>query len=482
MSQQKRPLALLDNAFLLTETTEAPKHIASLFYYEKPADSGEDYAYQLYNHWLGCNTATAPFNWKLAGINPLRPFWIEDDNFDIARHLRFHRLPDQASEQQLLNKVGELHEEPLKRDRPVWSLHIIDGLAGDRFAMYFSLHHALIDGMTAMSMIAIAHDNKPLKDSLPLWQRDYPDFKLSDQSWLQRQQKMLTGRIDAAQKSAKNLVGLGHLSMQLIKEAVGINETPLTIPFSAKDCLLNGDASSQRSLATACLPLDQVKLVCHQSGGSLNHVVLTCVDEAMHRYLGDIGAPLDAPLHVNIPVSLRGKEESDQAGNSVAALPVSLADADCDLSGRFEEIGKSLTGLRDLVENNSKSSLETYSLLTGALAQSLETTSTQSLAPGAAHFLVSNVPGPRQTLFQGEAALLNWYPVSALYPGQRINVTLLSYDGKLYFGVVASAEFLPRIELLTTYIEAAFASLAKEFLPAKPSKTKNKSARKKTAA
>ena len=146
---KRRYLSVVDNGFLITETKNSPKHIAGLQLYKKPKNAAKDYVKELATSWSKENTVCAPYNLKLNDKNPLSPYWTEVDTFNASDHVELITLND-ASREDLYTLISDLHEANLDRSKPMWRCIFIDGLSKGRFAIYFSFHHSVLDGISAV--------------------------------------------------------------------------------------------------------------------------------------------------------------------------------------------------------------------------------------------------------------------------------------------------------------------------------------------
>jgi WS/DGAT/MGAT family acyltransferase len=208
------------------------------------------------------------------------------------------------------------------------------------------------------------------------------------------------------------------------------------------------------------LPMDRVNHLRKITRNTLNHIALTCLDGALHRYLEYIGHPLNATLTITMPVSLR-KEDAKVGGNQIGLVSTQLAPKTDDPFIRLRDIGVSLQAIRNQIDESPAVSIQAYSLLTNGAATLMDFVNATRFMPALSHTIVSNVPGPKNALYLEGAELLGWYPVSTLGPGHRLNVTMFSYNGKLDFGIIAASDFLPDLNVLGRYIYEEFEELEK---------------------
>lgn len=456
----KRPLTIVDNGFLITETKNSPKHIAGLQTYQKPAKAPKSFVKKLYENWVTVDSVCAPYNLILNNKNPVAPYWEEAKNFQAKDHVFFMRLKE-GTDAELNALVSILHEPRLDLSKPLWRCFFIDGLSDNRFAIYFSFHHSVLDGISAGKIMErTLSSEKTEKDRPPFWARtDNPYNKSSGR----KKPSMMDKLLATASGNVKAAYGLSRISTQLCLEAIGLTKNAISLPFTAAPTPLTGPVTAKRTFTISSLPMDRVNHLRKITRNTLNHIALTCLDGALHRYLDHIGSPLDGTLTITMPVSLR-KEDAKVGGNQIGLVATTLAPKTDDPIIRLREIGSSLQAVRHQIDESPAVSIQAYSLVTNGVAQFFDLVNANELMPALSHTIVSNVPGPQKPLYLEGAELLGWYPVSTLGPGHRLNVTMFSYNGKLDFGIIGAADFLPDLEKLGAYIYEEFEELEKAII------------------
>lgn len=453
----KRPLTVVDNGFLITETNESPKHIAGLQTYIKPKRGAKNFAKNLFDQWIKTDTACAPYNLILNEKNPLTPFWEESPNFKAKEHVFFLTLKE-GTRTELNKLVSELHEPRLDKTKPLWRCFFIDGLNDGRFAMYFSFHHSVLDGISAGKIMERTLTYEATKKGLP------PFFAMKDNPYNKKSGRkkptLLEKLMSTATSNAKGIYGLSRISTQLCLEAAGLTKNAISLPFTAASSPLTGNVTAKRTFTTSSLQMDRVNHLRKITRNTLNHIALACLDGAIHRYLEHIGHPLNATLTITMPVSLR-KEDAKVGGNQIGLVATTLSPQTDDPIIRLREIGSSLQAVRNQIDDSPAQSIQAYSLVTNGIAQLIDTIQASTSVPALSHTIVSNVPGPRAPLYLEGAQLEGWYPVSTLGPGHRLNVTMFSYNGQLDFGIIGAADFLPDLDILGKYIIEEFEELEK---------------------
>jgi len=244
----------------------------------------------------------------------------------------------------------------------------------------------------------------------------------------------------------------------LLLESVKLTKNAIALPFvSAHHTPLTGQVTQGRQFATTAIEMARVQHVRAVTRSTLNHVALTCLDGALHRYLKDQGVVLKQPITIQMPVNLR-REGDHASGNKIGIILVELSAPTDDPYVRLRNIGFSLRNVRVMVDGVVPSAIESYTLMTGLTAQIAEMLNLSRKLPPMGNTLVSNVPGPRQHLYVMGARMEEMHPISTLPPSNLLNITLFSYAGQLYFGLIATAE-LPALDALGGYIQQAFSEL-----------------------
>jgi WS/DGAT/MGAT family acyltransferase len=239
---------------------------------------------------------------------------------------------------------------------------------------------------------------------------------------------------------------------------VKLTKNAIALPFvSTARTPLTGQVTAGRQLATAAVPMDRVNAIRERTRSTLNHVALTCLDGALRAYLDEQGVQLNRPITIQMPVNLRAEGEKT-AGNKIGIIQVELSPPTDDPYVRLRNIGFSLRNVRTMIDSVPPEAIELYTIVTGVVAQAAEVLQLSNTLPPMGNTLVSNVPGPKEHLYLKGARMEEMHPISTLPPSNLLNITLFSYAGTLYFGLIATDE-LPALQGLADQIERAFAEL-----------------------
>jgi WS/DGAT/MGAT family acyltransferase len=452
-----RKLSVLDLAFFLAETEGSPKHVAGLMLCKKPAGARADFGRKMVNELKTHDRLTEPFNLIIHFLGMKGPHWRPCENFDIDEHVFYHKPKRSISWLEVKDFVARLHEPVMDRTKPLWEYHFIDGIEGGKFAVYTKVHHAYADGMTMAKWLDKSLSSAP--DDLVL----RPAWTIPSRPKKYRKKKgsplagALQGLTTQAWEQVQTTGGIAKLTAQQGLERLGITRKALMLPFSAdSDTALTGSSSPGRNIATCHVPMENVHRLRKATRSTLNHVALSCIDGALHRYLAEIGEGVDHPLTIQMPVNLR-TEDDGKSGNKLGVALVELAQPGDDPYARHREIGHSLHNVKNHLQSIPGNSIQQYTVLVALAGELIGKLHLTDRLPATGHTLVSNLPGPPDALYLA-GAKVQMYPISTLVPGLRMNITLFSCGGILNFGIVATKD-LVELDRLATFITEEFTRL-----------------------
>lgn len=471
-----RQLSALDAQFLNVETGGTVAHIGGLSILD-PAEAGApvtlDGLIDLVRSRL---PRIKQFRWRLVEV-PLgldHPYWIEDPDFDLEFHVREIALPVPGDDRQLGRQVARLHERPLDRNRPLWEMYLIQGLADGRIAVYTKVHHALIDGVSAAAIVAALLDLEPepaIADTTDDWRPDVPPGPwgmlagaLTKAAWhpLRTTSTLFKTmpHLDALPVVGR-LPGIGLLA-GTGRTAARTGEVPSAPSMSVPRTPFNGPITRHRRVAFGTLPLAEVKQVRRRLGVSVNDVVMAMCASALRRWLTDHDALPDKPLVAAVPVSVR--ESGDEShGNQVSAMftpvPTQLADP--------KERIAAVRGIMDDAKERHQVTRDTWlAELTTVVPPALGAVAMRTLfrlmpdAMQPVNLVISNVPGPQFPLYLCRARVTGYFPISVISDlSGGLNITVFSYDGNLDVGLVADRDLVPDLWNLIDYLRDALDEL-----------------------
>lgn len=449
-------LSLLDAMFLAAESRESMMHVGALALFEPPAGTGPNWLRDLAEELRRGPALRPPWSLKLRNPERLadpRQSWVHDLAPDMDYHVRRSGLPSPGSERELGELVSRLHSAPIDFHRPPWELQIIEGLADGRFALYFKIHHALVDGYTGMRLLASSLSTDPDdRDSPLLVHRAPPPRPERDE-----RPPGLDTLLQVAREQLDTTRDVGRAMLNLVNAWRG-REPDLPVPLRAPNTVMNNRIGRARRFATQQYGLQRLKDLAHAHGGTLNDLVLALVAGGVRRYMQDLGALPAEPLIAALPVNIRPKDDSG-GGNAVGAILASLATQVADPRERIASIIASTRKAKAQLEGMSKNAMLQYSALLMAPVGMQLLTGTAGRARPAFNVMVSNVPGPQETLYLRGSKLVGFYPLSIAFHGYGLNVTVNGYAGTLNFGFIGCRDALPRLQKLAVYCGDSLAEL-----------------------
>ena len=459
----RKPLNLLDLSFVLMETRQTPMHVAGLQTFLPPAGAPRDFPKQVYEYLRGFPVTAPPFNYRLRGpaSGALLPHFEEVEKVDLDYHLRHSALPYPGGERELGVLISRLHSNPMDLDRPLWEIHLIEGLQGGRFAMYGKLHHSLADGISGVGLLNFSEDPKKSRTP-PIWAQERPRKPRSSAANYGAFGVLRSTMSSQARALPSLLRGLAGSATA----ALGVKADPdFTSLAEAPRTIFNSNVTPQRRVATQATSLARMKAIGEAAGGSVNDVLLAACSAALRRYLLEIDKLPRRSLIASIPVALpRDTTQAGGGGNAISFANVRLGTDIEDVRERFEVIRRSSVAGRAYLKHMDSTALVNYTVLVNSPQIITRLPGVGARVPPLYNLIVSNVPGPRQKLYFLGAEMEAYYPISALVHGQALNITVMSYAGGLYFGFTACHDRVPRVQRLAVYMGEALDELEKVFV------------------
>jgi WS/DGAT/MGAT family acyltransferase len=463
---------LTGQAWLLAHREDMPLHVAGLAVFERPDGAGEDFVPKLLAQFHATRTFASPFNRRLLQtFTPkLIPEWevLADEEIDIEHHVRHCSLPDPGGETELGALVSRLHSVPHDLTRPLWQLHVIDGLSDGRFAMYMKVHHALIDGVGLIRrMTHMVTDDPTDHDRPPVWAIDtQTDPQPAPPEPHTAPPPSLATRIAGAARLPAELVADGvRLSTEFIVGAARFAQQALwpTSPdtatmYSAPRSLLNNPITPRRRVCTQSFELDRIKRVATAADTTVNNILLAISAAALRRYLLTRDALPAASLTAAAPASTRDAADTT-AGNAFSLLLIKLHTDLASPLERIAAIAKSSRAAKALLAGLPKPVADNFGVLVFGRSLIEVLLKLPGLTPPPCNLIISNVPGPGGALYFNGAALQHLYPVSVIFDGLALSITALSTGDRFNLGIVGCPDTLPHLQQLATYHSDALAEL-----------------------
>jgi WS/DGAT/MGAT family acyltransferase len=407
------------------------------------------------------------------------PYWIDDPDFDLDFHLRELALAPPPTDDKLAEQVARVVARPLDRSRPLWEVYLIHGLADGRVGMLTKIHHALIDGLSGAEIMAILFDLEPEGREAPeaderRGEREPEQLAMLARglagipkypvrairalpSALPHLDETPFGNIPGAQTAAKLS---GRLGRALGRDGHEHERSTLRAPKTS----FNGRISPHRRFVFSRMDLDAVKTVKNEHGVTVNDVVVAICAGAVRRWLIEhTELPAD-PLVAQIPVSVRTDEQVGTYGNRIMLMSAPLFTNEPDPHLRLRRTHDALSGMKERHKALPAELLQdaNHFIPPAVFARAARTTfalNTSSRGRPTWNLVISNVPGPQLPLYCAGARLEANFPVSVITDGMGLNITVMSYCGKLDFGIVADRDQMPDVKKLLGWLDESLDEL-----------------------
>jgi diacylglycerol O-acyltransferase / wax synthase len=461
-SCQNRPVAHgdrltgLDNSFLQIERQGAHMHVGGCAIFEGPAPE-----YDALVETVAARLHLVPrYRQRLASV-PLgqgRPVWVDDPHFRLPFHVRHTALPRPGDDAQLRRLAGRIFSQAIDRDRPLWELWLIEGLSDGRFAVLSKTHHALIDGVSGVDIASVIFDTdpdpqpvappprpwapRPLPSSAQLLADALVEHTTQPAATLHSAAELVRGPHELLARAGSALAGLGALAW------MGLDPAPRS-PF-------NVPIGPHRRFTWVDAPLADFRRVKRAVGATINDVILSVVAGTLGSYMRRHEFETDdLVLKALVPVSVRDEADRGVLGNRIAAmwapLPVGISDP-------LERLGVIAEAMAGVKRSGQAVGAQALTELAGFASPTLVAQAARLQARQRFfNLVVTNVPGPQVALYLLGRRLLAVYPLVPLAANTALGIAVLSYDGRLNFGLNADYDALPDLELLARDLEQVIA-------------------------
>jgi WS/DGAT/MGAT family acyltransferase len=453
-------LTALDASFLHLEDDSAHMHVAGVLLFDGDPPDQREVADALEQRLH----LVPRYRQKLAFV-PLgqgRPRWVDDPHFNLDYHVRETALPAPGSEEQLRNLAGRVFSQRLDRDKPLWELWIVEGLASGGFAVLSKTHHALVDGVSGVDIASVLFDIQaepevPHASGRRWFAAPTPTgSQLLGEALVERlsQPSEIVRGVRAALRAPRrlalsayeSLVGVGAMAW------AGLNPAPPS-PY-------NQPIGPHRRFTWVRMSLADVKAIKNELGGTVNDVMLAIVTRALGRHLRRRGVDTtDLTLKAMVPVSVRVDAERGALGNRVAAMMAPLPVHSDDAVESMRLISASMEGLK---ESGQAVGAERLTELSGfapptVMSQAARVMQRQRFF----NVVVTNVPGPQFPLYLIGREMTDMFPMVPLAPGQALGIAIMSYNGGINFGLVGDYDLMHDLDDLTDDFADALDDLAR---------------------
>jgi diacylglycerol O-acyltransferase / wax synthase len=476
-------LSTQDASFLYAEAANGPLNMAMLSFFRHRVDFRTLSAHIKARIHLvpryRQRVAFAPFNL-------VHPHLEDDPGFDLANHIFCHELPPGTTEAALMKAVMRIYERPLDRGKPLWELHLFNGLAGGRSAILSKIHHCLADGISGVELLDVMTSTRPdaLSPPVPLRQVWKP-APLPRRA--ERLESALTdfarSRIELARRAARTVASgrdfdarvsaprAAMLAMERIAQPI------VAAPWNA------ATVTGARTLAWLRCPLDDLERIRTALRGTVNDVVLTILSEGAARYLAHHRCPTDGrPLRIGCPVNMRARDEYGQLGNRVSMMFPEFGAEPMPAAERLWAVATEMSRLKrarePLAFENLLAKLDyipprmlrlglrmVTSAIEGGGWLAGRAPRTARLAPmlgTGLNFVVTNVPGSSTPIYLAGHQMAETIGMVPLTATLGYGVAILSYNRSLYLGLMAEPNLMPDLGFMKSQIAQAFRELGAE--------------------
>ncbi|OSC43340.1 WS/DGAT/MGAT family O-acyltransferase [Mycobacterium decipiens] len=462
-----RQLTSLDTQFLAMENARVQGHVSVLGTYDPMTTSGRPLDAALVRELISDRLHLLPtFRWRLAQV-PFAldyPYWVDDGTFDVEYHVRELALPSPGDQRQLAEQVARIIGRQLDRARPLWEVYVIHGLADGAVAVLTKMHHAAVDGVSGAEVMSILLDDTTTgqRDSTPTVAAEtFPsevEMLGRGLAGLLRQPLRVLRAGPTTLPHLDDVPTIGHLpgvkaiarSSRLLKRALPTGSNGAAVRgrnVVAPRTRFQARVSPHRRVAFGSLSLAEVKTIKNTFGCTVNDVVLAICTAGLRAWLDERGELPTEPLAGFIPMSVRTAEQMGTFGNRVSVMIAELPTDSADPAERLRRINESMRAAKERHRALPASLLQdvNHFIPPALFAQAARATSRLASVRGInqpANVMISNVPGPSAPLHLGGAKQRAQFPVSGVVDGIGINITVMSYQDSLEFGIVVDREMV----------------------------------------
>ena len=464
-----KQLTGLDNASLVGEQGNVFNHVAALLVYDTTTSPDVKVRYNdILRHFeerlhihpvLSDRLAQVPLGLDL-------PYLVTSGEIDTEYHIRHIALPKPGDWRQLMIQVARLHSRPLDLQRPLWEVYIIEGLDNipklpkGSFAMFFKMHHALVDGMAFVKFMEELHTAKPVKPAedatrqLIVGESDPGLSRLLTNTVSHNLARM--GKV--ARLSSTNTLRLlkaGKTQLQKLyasslgKFGQGMREG---LDSKAPVTRFSKRVSANRVLEGFGMPISRIRRIRTKVPGStLNDIFIAVAAGAVRKYLDSKGELPDVSLAALMPIALRG--DGSAGGNQVAGTSVRVCSDIADQIERLKAVHQETTSSKEAAE---RLGLDTIMNVLDVVPPRLAKTLVDRLALPFINMAVSNVRGPDHDMYLAGAKAMCFYPVSIPADGSGLNFTGVSYNGVMWVSMVSCRDMVPDPNFMLTCMQDAW--------------------------
>jgi len=450
-------LTAVDASFLTNESSSSHMHVGAILIFEGPPPKYTD----LVEHVRSRLPLVPRFRQKLV-VPPLeagRPLWADDVNFNLTYHIRHTALPEPGGEEQLKQLAGRVFSQQLDRSKPLWELWLAQNLERNRFAILTKTHHAMVDGVSGVDIGTVLFDLERKAKPMELEDDWVPQPEPGTTELVARGiADAVAAPVKLAERAVEVVRNPETTARKVVEGLEGVGEIVSAFADPAPDVPLNEGIGPHRRYVWSRSELTTFKGIKDGLGGTVNDVVLAVVTGALRRWLHGRGVRTEGlELRALVPVSIRGEDERGNLGNRIALmrgpLPVYIEDP----VRRLRTISDAMAGLKRSKQALGAEVISRFNDFAPPtlLAQASRINFTTRLF----NLIVTNVPGPQMPLYVLGKELEEVYPVAFLPQNHSLAVAIMSYNGKVGFGLLADYDCMEDIDIVSNGLTESLAEL-----------------------
>jgi diacylglycerol O-acyltransferase / wax synthase len=427
-----------DRVFLALESAVTPQHVALLATFGLPAGAEPARYMQRLFQRINAAPVAAPFSFRprQARWGGFKDTWEElaPEKIDRSHHLRRSALPAPGGERELMDLVSRLHSRPLDTTRPLWECHVIEGLANDRFALYFKVHHALIDGLGVQQRLRRMLTTDPQDEGLhPLWSIGGPVDDGAEAGGM------------TVRGLAVTVLGISQATRNMLRGVRAMADNTRAVPFMIPRSPLNGAVGQQRLVITRSYDLERFRMVAKAADVTINDVLLSVCGGALRRCLAAAGTLPARSLTAGTPVSTREAGDMTTA-NSFAMTVMSLGTDVADPLERLRTVARSSALAKQELGELARGATGLYGALFTwpFVAQNVLGLADATRPPY--NVVVSNIPGFSKQMYLAGCPLESIYPLGSVCHGVGLFIAAGSACGRLHLCLVGDRALLAPLE------------------------------------
>lgn len=442
-------LSPLDAMFLQQDSPTVPRQVASLAILEPGAELDHDRLVRVINERIDLvpRYRQVP-RFVPGGLGT--PVWLDDENFDLSLHVRRSALPRPGSRDALHELVGRLIARRLDLDRSLWELYLIEGYQGDRLALLFKAHQALVDGSHTIDLAQVLLEETA-------HERDIPH-----EDWRPRSSPSSAGLVRSTLKH-----NVRHAGEALRVTEHNLGRLVRRLPVIGADggvprTVLSTELSRHRRFASLVTDLDQFRRVREMHGGTVNDVILAVIAGGIRGWMLTRAEPITAKtsFRAMVPMSVASSDGLPTSlGSTVRGHLLSLPVGETNPVVRLHQVSYAL---KDHRETGSAVAANTLANLPGFATSTFHAVGARvaDAESGRGHqIVITNVPGPQDPVFMAGAPVAEVYPCVPLSGRRALSIGVTSYRGKVFFGIVADREAVPDVDVLAQCVDDALVEL-----------------------